>query len=434
MKRTSTILVTFLFIASTFGQPPQKMSYQAVIRNTSNQLVASHAVGMKISILQGSPNGTPVYIETQLPSTNANGLVSIEIGGGTPVSGNFIAIDWSIGPYYIKTETDPLGSTNYTITGISQFLSVPYALYAAKTSLKASASGDTLYSGSGNYVIIPGISAANFTNFVFTKTISGYDQIFTANIDFTNIKQLTSGNINYYCPRISPDGKKVAYVSYSGSYYEIWVMNIDGTNKNKITSTGYYSTDPSWHNNGKEIIYNFYNDPPTGYTEQIIKIIKADGTNNRVLFNNVDDKDMQPCMNMVDSNFVAYYYDSGNWAYNSSVRIRNISAGTDETLVANNGWAKHYPRYSHNGQNIIWVELENGTHSSLKTINVSTKTVTTIETTTGYLNGDYSTDDQYIYHLRRATTGTTEIVKRKADGSNPVVIYTADNINWLEIK
>ncbi|MEA3508406.1 MAG: FISUMP domain-containing protein, partial [Synergistota bacterium] len=75
-------------------------------------------------------SGTAVYVETQTPTTNVNGLVSIEIGAGTVQSGDFTTIDWANGPYFIKTETDPAGGTNYTITGTSQLLSVPYALHA----------------------------------------------------------------------------------------------------------------------------------------------------------------------------------------------------------------------------------------------------------------------------------------------------------------
>jgi hypothetical protein len=85
---------------------------------------------MRISILQTSPSGTAVYVETQTPTTNTNGLVSIEIGGGTILSGNFSTIDWANGPYFIKTETDPTGGTSYTIAGTSELLSVPYALYS----------------------------------------------------------------------------------------------------------------------------------------------------------------------------------------------------------------------------------------------------------------------------------------------------------------
>jgi hypothetical protein len=124
------VLLPFAFsLIPAFGQSPNGMSYQAVIRNSSDQLVTNQVIGMQISILQGSASGLAVYVETQTPTTNANGLVSIEIGAGTTPD-DFSAIDWENGPYFIKIETDTAGGTNYTITGTSQLLSVPYALYA----------------------------------------------------------------------------------------------------------------------------------------------------------------------------------------------------------------------------------------------------------------------------------------------------------------
>ncbi|AUP78903.1 hypothetical protein [Flavivirga eckloniae] len=130
MKRIFTIAAVFLFTAITWAQSPEKMTYQAVVRDASNVLVANQTVGTQISIIQGSVNGTTVYVETHVPNSNANGLISLEIGSGTIVSGAFNSIDWSKGPYFIKIETDPKGGTTYTIKGTSQLLSVPYALHA----------------------------------------------------------------------------------------------------------------------------------------------------------------------------------------------------------------------------------------------------------------------------------------------------------------
>ena len=128
----ATILFTLLFcLSNSFSQAPQKMSYQAVIRNTSNSLVANTTIGMRISVLQGTATGTAVYAETQTTTTNINGLAAIEIGIGTVINGSFATIAWGTNNYFIKTETDPTGGTNYTISGTSQFLSVPYALFAA---------------------------------------------------------------------------------------------------------------------------------------------------------------------------------------------------------------------------------------------------------------------------------------------------------------
>lgn len=126
------IYVMFLLFNSfyVFAQAPQRMSYQAVIRNSSNNLVANSAVRIRISILQGSVSGAVVFSETHAPTSNANGLVSIEIGGGTNISGSFSNINWANGPFFIRTETDPTGGTNYTISATTQLLSVPYALFS----------------------------------------------------------------------------------------------------------------------------------------------------------------------------------------------------------------------------------------------------------------------------------------------------------------
>ncbi len=165
MKKFSFLIASLLFALCVQAQAPQKFSYQTVVRNASNQLLVGQTVGIKISILQGSANGSAVYAETHSPQTNANGLATLEIGGGSLLSGNFASINWANGPFFVKTETDPNGGNNYTITNTSQLLSVPYALYAAKApdhqQLTVSLTGDTLYLQNGGFVIIPGISAAN---------------------------------------------------------------------------------------------------------------------------------------------------------------------------------------------------------------------------------------------------------------------------------
>jgi hypothetical protein len=154
MKRIFTIIASVLLATNVFppqqasAQSPEKMSYQAIIRNSSDQLVTNHAVGMQISILQGSASGTAIYVETQTPTTNANGLVSIEIGGGTIVSGTIATIDWANGTYFIKTETDPTGGSTYTITGASQLLSVPYALHAKTAETVTGTETDPVFNAS----------------------------------------------------------------------------------------------------------------------------------------------------------------------------------------------------------------------------------------------------------------------------------------------
>ena len=77
-----------------------------------------------------SIGGTTVYQETFAPTTNGYGLVNLEIGSGTVVSGDFTTIDWANGPYFIETAADVTGGTSYSVMGTSQLMSVPYALHS----------------------------------------------------------------------------------------------------------------------------------------------------------------------------------------------------------------------------------------------------------------------------------------------------------------
>ena len=178
MKNFNTLFLFFLLITiSVFAQSPEKMSYQAVIRDASNTLVTNQSVGMQISILQTTTTGTAVYTETQTVTTNTNGLVSLEIGMGD-TSDDFSAIDWKAGPYFIKTETDPTGGSSYTITGTSQLLSVPFAMYA-----KSSGSSET-----------NATNIANNTTSIETNTIA--IELNTAKVGITaqQASDITSNN------------------------------------------------------------------------------------------------------------------------------------------------------------------------------------------------------------------------------------------------
>ena len=132
MKKLTLFLI-LLQSAIALAQAPQKMSYQSVVRNAANQIVANQNIGVKISIVEGSITGTIVYAETHTTTTNVNGLFTLEAGGGTPTTGTFVAINWSNGAHYVKSEIDITGGTNYALSGTMELLSVPYALYAERS-------------------------------------------------------------------------------------------------------------------------------------------------------------------------------------------------------------------------------------------------------------------------------------------------------------
>ena len=161
MKKLVLLLLAFVTVSLTaIAQSPEGFKYQAVVRNASNVILANQAVGLRMIIQQGSIGGTSVYSETFAVTTNANGLVNVEIGNGSVLSGTFASIDWSNGPYFIETAVDAAGGTAYSVMGTSQLMSVPYALYA-----KTSGSTQNL-----QQVLVNG-NNANGNNLVNTGTI-----------------------------------------------------------------------------------------------------------------------------------------------------------------------------------------------------------------------------------------------------------------------
>jgi hypothetical protein len=128
MKNIYLTISSFFIGLIIFAQSPQKMSYQAVIRDASGSLITNQNIGMSISIRWGSASGPVDFSEVHSATTNSNGLVSLQIGTGSSQQGTISDIYWGDGPYFIETQTDPNGGNNYTISGSSELLSVPYAL------------------------------------------------------------------------------------------------------------------------------------------------------------------------------------------------------------------------------------------------------------------------------------------------------------------
>jgi hypothetical protein len=134
--KTVVILAMFcLQWINMVAQVPQAFKYQAVARNAAGVILVNQTVSFRVSIIQGTVTGAIVYTETHKKNTNSFGLVDLEIGKGTPVSGVFSNINWGNDAYYVNIEMDPSGGSAYQFLGASQLLSVPYALDAKKVEI-----------------------------------------------------------------------------------------------------------------------------------------------------------------------------------------------------------------------------------------------------------------------------------------------------------
>ena len=128
MKKSFLLFVMAMVAAlSAWSQVPQTLTYQAVVRDAEGMLMCNSNVGVQISILQGYANGTAVYSDRQTVTTNANGLFTMLIGSE---ENSLSGINWAAGPYFLKSEIDPTGGSDYTLETVQQLFSVPYALHS----------------------------------------------------------------------------------------------------------------------------------------------------------------------------------------------------------------------------------------------------------------------------------------------------------------
>lgn len=285
--RKFLLVTAFLVQLGTFNlfaQAPNQFSYQAVIREASGKILESKPVNIRISILKGSTTGNAIFQEDHSESTNVNGLVSLQIGSKV----NF-NIDWSQGPFFIKTELKNVGEANYVDYGTTQMLSVPYALYAEKSgsssvpgpkgdkgdkgdtgsqglpgkdgmngkdgkvefqNLRVSATGDTLFLTNGNFVIIPGLSTANPQ----TKPTSGYGPNIT-DIEGNSYKTVYIGTQQWM-------GENLKTSKYNdGTPIQNVTDNTQWTN-NTTGAWCYYNND-ALNNDKYGKLYNWYAVSPT---------------------------------------------------------------------------------------------------------------------------------------------------------------------------
>jgi len=231
MKKIVFFCLSIYFSLTAFAQLPQRISYQAVIRNSDQTLVANKQVTMRVYILQGSITGTPVYIETHSPTSNINGLISIEIGGGAVVSGSFSSIDWANGPYFVQTYTDPNGGTTYSINVTSQLLSVPYAFHAktAEKVLQTNPENDPIFSGSP----ASGISLKNVSdwNTKQNKLVAGSNITIindTIKSSFVEIDSLFSVSVSKGITSTDTANWNASYRILNGGSYGQTLTNCNG--------------------------------------------------------------------------------------------------------------------------------------------------------------------------------------------------------------
>jgi len=259
MKKITLIsLITIVFISNLVSQAPNLMSYQAVIWDGSGNLVSEKMVSIKISILQGSVTGTSVYSETHRVQTNINGLVSLMIGGGTNSTGKISDINWGGGSYFLKTETDPSGGVNFSITGTTQLVSVPYSLASNTSELAKNISTKNIGSPGQTLTIdkdgkmtwvssLPEISTTSITDIKPNSSVSGGNILSDGGSPVTarGVVWSTSPNPTISLSTKTSDGTGIGNFS----------SNLSGLSSNTTYYVRAYATNSVGTSYGNELIF-----------------------------------------------------------------------------------------------------------------------------------------------------------------------------------
>ncbi|WEK34017.1 MAG: hypothetical protein P0Y53_16135 [Candidatus Pseudobacter hemicellulosilyticus] len=145
MKRFFGALTAFVCMAATSqAQAPGMLNYQGVARNAVGNVISNKAITLRLSIREGSANGSIAYSETRSVTTNAFGLFNAQVGGtgATAQTGTITGVNWASGSKFMQVEIDPNGGNSFTSIGTTQLLSVPYALFAGSSLPVGPAGGD----------------------------------------------------------------------------------------------------------------------------------------------------------------------------------------------------------------------------------------------------------------------------------------------------
>ena len=106
MKNILFTLAFLLMAAVVFAQPNNQINFQGVARD-ANGLIRGRPITLKISLLEGSATGSPVWVEQNTTTPNTFGVFAYAIGSGTPQGAYvFNNIDWST-KKFAKIEIDP---------------------------------------------------------------------------------------------------------------------------------------------------------------------------------------------------------------------------------------------------------------------------------------------------------------------------------------
>jgi hypothetical protein len=265
MKKIFILALVLSLAGTIIGQVPASFKYQAVLRDIRGNIEANTATNIIIDILQGSATGSVVYSETHSVTTDSYGLINLELGNGTATVGSISDINWNTGIYFVKVTVDGV------VMGTNQLLSVPYALYSAKSANGFSGNYNDLINKptlpNGTVTTVSGTAPLNVVTGTTSPVISMAQANGTTNGYLSSTDWTTFNNKSSFSGTWAGLSGKPTFstVATSGSYNDL--INIPSLSSGTVTSVS--GTAPV--------------NVVTGTTSPVISIAQASGTTNGFL-------------------------------------------------------------------------------------------------------------------------------------------------------
>jgi len=411
MKKQLLLLITLLLSTSIFAQT-SGFNYKALVTDNGTAL-NTQTISLKFTVLQ---NGTTsVYQETQSVTTDANGIVSVSIGEGIVVTGDFLTIDWGGNPHFLKVEIDT--GSGFADFGTSELKYVPYAKYAENV-------GSVNFSNITN--VPSGLADGDDNTQLTDAQIAAMGYIKSANdADHDASNELQTLTFNNGTRELTiTNGNSVTIPAGSSSTGDGWgtqtaatntSINGDGTSANPLGVNTSDTAFNGWDKNAADDVtdLNGLSDAKTNSVNLFLG--NNAGTNNTGLYNtSVGISSLNDITSGGYNTALGYYALENKTTGEKNVGVgmyalRSNSTGNDNTAIG------YQTGYNNNGSGNVFIGNKAGynEHGNNKLY------IANSDTTTPLIHGDFSSNELTVngsLGIKDGTEATGKVFTSDANG------------------